>query len=62
MPKNKTDNKTVEIKMGTLDVQTNIIVPGIRLKSLSTKNEYGTSQLFHVLENNFKTLISRREP
>ena len=50
MPKNKTDNKTVEIKMDTLDIQTNIIIPGIKLKSLATKkNEYGTNQLFQVL-------------
>ena len=36
MPNNKTDNKTVEIKMDNIDIQTNII-PGIELKFLSTK-------------------------
>ena len=28
---------TVEIKMDTLDIQTNIIIPGIKLKLLSTE-------------------------
>ena len=37
MPKNKTGNKTVEIKMDTLAIQTNIIIPGIKLKPLSIK-------------------------
>ena len=32
VPKNKTDNKTVEIKMDTLDIQTNIIMPCIKFK------------------------------
>ena len=55
MPKNKTENKTVEIKMDTLDTQTNIIIPGMKLELLSTKNnEYGTNLLFQILdENNF---------
>ena len=50
MPNNKTENKTVEIKMDTLDLQTNIIIPGIKLIWLSNKNEYGTSQLFQKLD------------
>ena len=50
MPKNKTENNTVEIKMDTLDIQTDIIIPGIKLKFLSTKkNEHGTNILFQTL-------------
>ena len=57
--KNKTENKTVEIKMGTLDIQTNIIIPGIGLKLLYTKHEYGISQCFQVLgENNFNICLN----
>ena len=38
MPKNKTGNRTVEIKMDDkLDIQTNIITSGIKLRFLSTK-------------------------
>ena len=51
MPTNKAENKTVEIKMDNIDIQTNIIIPGIEFKFLSTKqNEYGTSQLVQVLD------------
>ena len=62
MPKNKTD-KTVEIKMDTLDIQTNIIIPGMELEFLFAKNEYGTNQLFQVLDEKQcqLILISRRE-
>ena len=61
--KNKTENKTVEIKMGTLDIQTNIIIPGMELEFLFAKNEYGTNQLFQVLDEKQcqLILISRRE-
>ena len=41
------NNNTVEIKIDTLDIQT-IIIPGIKLKPLST-NKYGTPHLFQVL-------------
>ena len=38
MPIYKTDNRTVEIKMDDkLDIQAYIIIPGIKLKCLSTK-------------------------
>ena len=38
MPKNKTDNRTVEIKMDDkLDIQTDIIISGIKSKFLFTK-------------------------
>ena len=37
-------------QMDTLDTQTNIIIPGIKLKVLSTKNEHGTNQLSQVLD------------
>ena len=37
MPNNKTDNKTVEITMDTLDIQTNVINTGIAFKFLATK-------------------------
>ena len=36
--------------MGTLDVQTNIIIPGIKLEFYLRNNGYGTSQLFQVLD------------
>ena len=42
MPQTNTENKTVEIKIG-MDIQTYIIIPGIKLKFLSTK------KLFQVL-------------
>ena len=45
---NKTENKTVEIKMDNLDIQTNIIMPGIKLKLLSTR------RMNMVLPNLFK--------
>ena len=50
MPKTKSDNRTVEIKMGDkLDRQAYIIISGIKLKSLPTKKMTGTNQLFQVL-------------
>ena len=51
MPKNKSDNRAVEIKMGDeLHMQTNIIISVIKSKLLSTKgNDDGTNQLFQVL-------------
>ena len=49
MPKNKTDNRTVEIKMDD-----KLYIPtffGIKPKILSTRrNYYGTNQLFQVLD------------
>lgn len=50
MPTNKTENKTVETKMDNISIQTSIIFLGIKLKFLFTKNEYGTSQIFQVLD------------
>ena len=52
MPKSKTDNRTVEIRMGDkLYIQRDIVTSGIKLKSLfATNNEYGTNQLFQVLD------------
>ena len=51
MPKNKTDNRTAEIKMDNkLNIQKDIIISGIKLKFLSTKNEYCTNQLFEILD------------
>ena len=52
MPKTKTDNRTVEIKMDDkLDMQTYIIISGITLKLLSAKkSDYGTNHLFQVLD------------
>ena len=59
MLKNKTENKTVEIIMDTLDIQTDIIIPGMKLRFLSTKNEYGTFQLFkYWVKNNFKKSLN----
>ena len=49
MPTNKTEHNTVEIRMDTLDIQTNIFIPEIKLQLLSTKNAYGTFQRFQVL-------------
>ena len=47
----KQQNKTVEIKMDTLDVQTNVIISGIELKCVFIKkSEYGTNQLCQVLD------------
>ena len=51
MPKTKSENQTLEIEMDTIDIQTDTIISGIKLKSLCTKrNEYGTKQLFQVLD------------
>ena len=52
MPKNKPDNMTVEIKMDDkLDIQTDSIISGIKLRLLSTKRKgYGTNQLVQVLD------------
>ena len=52
MPKNKTDNRTVEIKKDDqLDIQADIIIFGMKSKFAPTKrNEYGTNQLFQVLD------------
>ena len=59
MLKNKTEHKTVEIIMDTLDIQTDIIIPGMKLRFLSTKNEYGTFQLFkYWVKNNFKKSLN----
>ena len=49
MPKTKSENKAVEIEMDDIAIQTNIIQTGIKLKSLSTKKEYGTNQRFQIL-------------
>ena len=37
MPKHRTENKTVEIKMDTLDIKTNMIIPGIEGEFLFIK-------------------------
>ena len=54
MPKTKSDNRTVEIKMGDkLDIQTYMIMSGIKLKMLYAKNnDYGTNQLSQILDEN----------
>ena len=45
MPK----SKSVDIKINQLDVQTDIVIPGIKLKFLSAKkNDYGENNLFQV--------------
>ena len=50
MPKTKSDNRTVEIKMDDkLDIQTYIIISGIKLSSLLATSDYGTNQLSQVL-------------
>ena len=36
--------------MGTLGIQTKIVIPGIKFKSLSDKNECGSNQLFQILD------------
>ena len=63
MPNNKTEHKTVEIKMDSLDTQTDSIIPGIRIFYLrqiiwylSTFQVLGEKQLQHILK-----LHSRRE-
>ena len=51
MPKTKSDNRTVEIKMDTIDIQTYTIISGSTLNLLPTKkNDCGTDQLFQVLD------------
>ena len=52
MPKTKSDNRAVEIKMDDkVNIQTIVIISGINLKSLCTaSNEYGTGQLFQILD------------
>ena len=46
--------------MDALDIQTNIIIPGIKLRFLPTKkNEYGTSELFQVLDEKQLQAISK---
>ena len=57
MPKNKTDNRTVENKMDDkLDIQTNNIISGIKQELLCTeRNEYSTSHLFkYLMKSNLK--------
>ena len=50
--KKKTDNRTVEINMDDkLYIQTYVIISEIKLNCLSTKrHDYGTTQLFQVLD------------
>ena len=49
MPKCKTENKTVEINID-MDINTYIVIPGIKFKFSSTTKKYGTSQLLQVLD------------
>ena len=47
MPK----NKTVEIRMYNIDIQTNFIIPGTKLNYWpEKKNEYGVTHNFLVLD------------
>ena len=46
MPKKQNGQQHCGNQMDDIDIQTNIIIPGIKLKFLSIENEYGTSQLF----------------
>ena len=46
MPKTKSENQTLEIKMDTIDIQTDIVISGIRFKLFCTKRKemsYGTN-------------------
>ena len=53
VPTTKLENKAVEIKMGVIDIRTNNMYTGIKLKFLFIKNEYGTNQLFQVFDDKY---------
>ena len=59
MPKHKTDNRTAELKVDDhLDIQTDIIMYGIKLKFPPAK-KYGTNQLVQALDEQQLEYISK---
>ena len=44
------NNRTIELKIGSIDIQANIIISGIKFELLTAKkSDYGENNLFQVL-------------